>query len=65
VDGALIEAWASQESFQKKDCGKGDGSEFRGDKRTNDTHAIENPIPMPNSTGKGMARKPAWVIWDT
>jgi transposase len=38
VDGTLIEAWASQKSFQKKDGGEGDGSAFRGDKRTNDTH---------------------------
>ena len=38
VDGTLIEAWASQKSFQKKDGGDGDGSEFRGEKRTNDTH---------------------------
>ena len=38
VDGTLIEAWASQKSFQKKDGGDGDGSQFRGDKRTNDTH---------------------------
>ena len=38
VDGTLIEAWASQKSFQKKDGGEGDGSQFRGDKRTNDTH---------------------------
>src|SRR5437667_7863894 len=27
VDGTLIEAWASQKSFQKKDDGGGDGSE--------------------------------------
>jgi transposase len=38
VDGTLIEAWASQKSFQKKDGGDGDGSQFRGDQRTNDTH---------------------------
>ena len=38
VDGTLIEAWASQKSFQKKDGGGGDGSAFRGEKRTNDTH---------------------------
>jgi transposase len=38
VDGTVIEAWASQKSFQKKDGSSGDGSEFRGDKRTNDTH---------------------------
>jgi transposase len=38
VDGTLIEAWASQKSFQKKDGSGGDGTEFRGDQRTNDTH---------------------------
>jgi transposase len=40
VDGTLIEAWASQKSFQRKD-GKtdGDGTNFRGQTRTNDTHA--------------------------
>lgn len=39
VDGTLIEAWASQKSFQRKD-GKtdGDGTNFRGQTRTNDTH---------------------------
>ncbi len=39
VDGTLIEAWASQKSFQKKDGGDGTPGQFRGDKRTNDTHA--------------------------
>jgi transposase len=40
VDGTLIEAWASQKSFQKKDGGDpGDGNNFHGQKRTNDTHA--------------------------
>jgi transposase len=38
VDGTLIEAWASQKSFQKKDGSGGDGGEFRGDQRRNDTH---------------------------
>ena len=40
VDGTLIEAWASQKSFQRKD-GKtdGDGGDFRGHSRTNDTHS--------------------------
>ena len=37
VDGTMIEAWASQKSFQKKD-GEGDGSQFRAERRTNDTH---------------------------
>src|SRR5918996_3149443 len=40
VDGTLIEAWASQKSFQRKDGGTdGDGRNFRGEERKNDTHA--------------------------
>src|SRR6202521_1346040 len=44
VDGTLIEAWASQKSFQRKDnkdSGNGNGNEgvdFHGEQRTNDTH---------------------------
>ena len=38
VDGTLIEAWASQKSFQKKDGGDDKPGQFRGDKRSNDTH---------------------------
>jgi transposase len=40
VDGTLIEAWAGQKSFQRKDGeGPKDGSNFHGEKRRNDTHA--------------------------
>jgi transposase len=40
VDGTLIEAWASQKSFQRKDGDTdGDGGNFRGQRRTNNTHA--------------------------
>ena len=40
VDGTLIEAWASQKSFQKKeDPPDGEGRNFHGQTRTNDTHA--------------------------
>jgi len=39
VDGTLIEAWASQKSFQPKEGGDGDGASFHGEKRRNDTHA--------------------------
>ncbi len=40
VDGTLLEAWASQKSFQRKDGdGEGDGRDFRGQDRTNETHA--------------------------
>jgi transposase len=41
VDGTLIEAWASQKSFRRKDdsqSGPDAGANFHGDKRTNDTH---------------------------
>jgi transposase len=40
VDGTLIEAWASQKSFQRNDGGPDDdGRNFRGQERKNDTHA--------------------------
>jgi transposase len=41
VDGTLIEAWASQKSFQRKDGddAPGGGRDFHGERRTNDTHA--------------------------
>ncbi len=42
VDGTLIEAWASQQSFRPKDEEDGppdDGADFRGQKRSNETHA--------------------------
>jgi transposase len=38
VDGTLIEAWASQKSFQKKDGGDNQPGQFRGEKRSNETH---------------------------
>jgi len=39
VDGTLVEAWASQKSFQKKNGGDDQPGQFRGEKRSNDTHA--------------------------
>ena len=40
VDGTLIEAWASQKSFQKKNGSKhDDDGNFHGDQRRNHTHA--------------------------
>jgi transposase len=40
VDGTLIEAWASHKSFKPKDGSEdGDGSNFHGQRRKNDTHA--------------------------
>jgi transposase len=43
VDGTLIQAWASHKSFRPKDGsdgrGDGDGTNFHGQKRSNETHA--------------------------
>jgi transposase len=38
VDGTLLEAWASHKSFRPKDGGDGDGGDFRGEARSNETH---------------------------
>ena len=40
VDGTMIRAWASQASFVRNDGSddEGDGSNFRGQERSNDTH---------------------------
>lgn len=39
VDGTLIQAWAGHKSFVRKDGDDaGDGTDFRGDKRSNETH---------------------------
>jgi transposase len=44
VDGTLIEAWASHKSFKPKDgSDNGDGSNFHGQRRKNDTHQYERP----------------------
>ena len=39
VDGTLLEAWASHKSFRPRDGDEGDGDDFRGHKRSNETHA--------------------------
>jgi len=67
VDGTLIEAWASQKSFQKKDKGDsgttGDGGgnvavDFHGEKRTNETHESKtDPDARLYKKGKGKEAK--------
>jgi transposase len=68
VDGTLIEAWASQKSFQPKDggpsapTGGGDGRnedvDFRGQKRSNETHAstTDPQARLSKKSGGGEAR---------
>lgn len=61
VDGTLIEAWAGQKSFKPKDGppppsdGRG-GVNFRGSKRTNDTHASSTD-PQAKSARKGPGKE--------
>ena len=38
VDGTLIQAWASQKSFRRKDGSDGDGANFHDSARSNETH---------------------------
>ena len=39
VDGTLIQAWAGHKSFLRKEGGDDDGGNFKGQPRSNDTHA--------------------------
>jgi transposase len=66
VDGTLIEAWASQKSFQKKADGKSGGSgdggntavDFHGERRTNETHESKtDPDARLYKKGKGKEAK--------
>jgi transposase len=58
VDGTLIEAWASQKSFQKKDGGDSGGGQFRGERRSNDTHQSKtDPEAKLYRKGKGQEAK--------
>jgi hypothetical protein len=65
VDGTLLEAWASHKSFRPKDDNdKGDGSDFHGQKRSNDTHASRTD-PDARLIRKGKGKEPSSVIWPT
>jgi transposase len=68
VDGTLLEAWASQKSFRPKDedpggsgIGRNDAADFRGEKRSNETHAS---ITDPDARWPGRrARKRSSATW--
>jgi transposase len=66
VDGTLIEAWASQKSFQKKEGGDSENStgggdcsvDFHGEQRTNETHESKtDPDARLYRKGKGKEAK--------
>lgn len=62
VDGTLLEAWASHKSFRPKDGGDGDGSDFRGEKRSNETHAsTTDPDARLMRKGKGKEAKLSYL----
>lgn len=71
VDGTLIEAWASLKSFKAKDGKGGDdegsggrnaSADFRGEKRSNDTHAsTTDPDAMLYRKGPGMEAKLCFI----
>ena len=58
VDGTLIQAWASaEEVFRSKDgSDDDDGTDFRGQKRSNDTHQSTPLIPMRGCTRRATGR---------
>jgi transposase len=63
VDGTLLEAWASHKSFRPKDgSDDGDGGEFHGHKRCNDTHAsTTDPDARLIRKGKGKEAKLSYL----
>lgn len=65
VDGTLIEAWASMKSFRPKDDDHGDNNgfgDFRGTKRTNDTHESKtDPDAKLIRKGRGKEAKLAFM----
>ena len=63
VDGGLLDAWASHRSFRPKDGGDGDGSDFRGETRRNDTHAsTTDPDARLMRKGKGKEAKLSYLV---
>ena len=71
VDGTLIEAWASMKSFKPKeppadetpsDGGRNAPADFRGDKRSNETHAsTTDPDARLYRKGPGMEAKLCYI----
>ena len=62
VDGTLIEAWASAKSSRPKDGGGGDGTDFHGQERKNDTHASTTD-PESRLYRRQTGARPSCPIW--
>lgn len=63
VDGTLIQAWASQKSFRKKNrSDDGDGANFHGQKRSNQTHESTTDPNARLYIRKAMAKSRSWRI---
>lgn len=65
VDGSLIDAWASHKSFKQRDGSDddSDGSDFRGKKRSNDTHqSTTDPEAELMRKSKGTASRLSYGI---
>ena len=71
VDGTLIAAWTSQKSVRRKDgsdddnpdgVGRNAGRNFRGEKRSNETHASRtDPQALLASKSHGIAARPSYA----
>lgn len=69
VDGTLIEAWASQKSFRRKDGSGADGDDdpgnptvdFRGERRSNETHASTTDPDARLARKKGQTSQLAYL----
>ncbi len=62
VDGTLIKAWASHKSFKAKDGSDDDKPNFKGTKRSNETHASKtDPDARLCRKGKGQESMLAYI----
>jgi hypothetical protein len=62
VDGTLIEAWASQKSFRRKDASPDDGDDFRGQQRRDETHPVR-PTRRAGCIAKPPAGRQSSATW--
>lgn len=62
VGDTLLEAWASHKSFRPKDGSGGDGQDFHGETRRNETHAsTTDPDARLMRKGKGREAKLSYL----